>query len=499
MVNSVPNNGISNPIRTSIFYVNDLHGQSMKMEKIYNASKSFDQYTPSAKVDKLKLSSGDSLLGTTKKPNTFSAKFLDLIGVTATAVGNHECDMDSATLTEITADKKFKMLGLNVKINPESALSKRIEKSYIEEKADGTKYGIIGLMPPDLFTRCANRDDYAKKFQIQDFNETIKEVQTEVDRLQKEGVNKIIVVSHAGNTNEKRLAQETSGIDVILGGHTHELIKDVKEGENLLYGKDGNPVVITQAGKDADNFGVLNLEFDNDGVITKVQNNVNTTKNFRRNAVMKYLSELILGKPEVVGEIKSSVPEPENRLACENPHANLVADAMKDYTGADIAWLGAANLRSTFEKGEITTRDVSSVLPFKNGMVIVPLSEKKIVEAFKYSAKSLVNPGTKPGLLQVSGLNYTVNKSGESLSMDYVDKNGQKQAINVQNPSENKTFRVAMDTYLAKGGDGFTSLNTMDIAEKKYEEDKDKMTEAYIKKMNGEVEVKADGRISVVD
>ena len=70
---------------------------------------------------------------------------------------------------------------------------------------------------------------------------------------------------------------------MILGGHSHELIKDVKEGENLLYGKDGNPVVITQAGKDADNIGLINLEFDENGVITKVQNNVIESKHFNLN------------------------------------------------------------------------------------------------------------------------------------------------------------------------------------------------------------------------
>ena len=68
---------------------------------------------------------------------------------------------------------------------------------------------------------------------------------------------------------DKIIAQNTSGIDVILGGHSHELIKGVKEGENLFYGLDGKPVVITQAGKDGKTFGVLNLEFDKDGNIKK--------------------------------------------------------------------------------------------------------------------------------------------------------------------------------------------------------------------------------------
>ena len=255
MINPISANSIApKTTKTSIFYVNDLHGQTMKMEKVYNMSKAFDQFVPSEKTTKLKLSSGDIMLGESSKPNVIASKFLEMIGVTATAVGNHECDGDSKQLYDLTKDKNYKMLGLNVKIDEKNPLSKRIEKSYIQEK-DGERYGIIGLLPPDLFTRVAKPDNY-KDFKVDDFDKTIKDVQEEVNKLQEQGVNKVIVISHAGNANEKRLAQETSGIDVILGGHSHELIKDVKEGENLLYGKDGNPVVITQAGKDADNIGV---------------------------------------------------------------------------------------------------------------------------------------------------------------------------------------------------------------------------------------------------
>ena len=501
MINPISANSIApKTTKTSIFYVNDLHGQTMKMEKVYNMSKAFDQFVSSEKTTKLKLSSGDIMLGESSKPNVIASKFLEMIGVTATAVGNHECDGDSKQLYDLTKDKNYKMLGLNVKIDEKNPLSKRIEKSYIQEK-DGERYGIIGLLPPDLFTRVAKPDNY-KDFKVDDFDKTIKDVQEEVNKLQEQGVNKVIVISHAGNANEKRLAQETSGIDVILGGHSHELIKDVKEGENLLYGKDGNPVVITQAGKDADNIGVLNLEFDENGVITKVQNNVTPTKGFRRNLIMKYFSEKVLGKPEMVGTVKAADPEPANRLGAENPHADFVADAMKEATGAEIAILGSANLRNTFEAGAITSRDVSSIVPFKNGMVVAPLSEKTLVDALKFGAHSLVSAGTKPGILQVSGLNYKMNKAGELLSADLVDKNGNKQALDINNPKEDKTFKVALDTYYANGRDGFSMLSCMDKVEQTFEDDKDKMVMAKLKRMTqaGQpIEVKADNRIQIVD
>ena len=85
---------------------------------------------------------------------------------------------------------------------------------------------------------------------IDDKEQTIKELQEEVAKLQQQGVNKIILLSHEGNTVEKEIAQRVTGIDVILGGHSHDLIEGVTPGENLFYSPSGEPVVITQAGRD---------------------------------------------------------------------------------------------------------------------------------------------------------------------------------------------------------------------------------------------------------
>lgn len=84
---------------------------------------------------------------------------------------------------------------------------------------------------------------------VEDLDDTIEDIQEQVQELKEQGVNKIFLLSHMGNQTDKIVAQKTQGIDVIIGGHTHELIKDVKEGENLLYSLTGEPVVITEAGK----------------------------------------------------------------------------------------------------------------------------------------------------------------------------------------------------------------------------------------------------------
>lgn len=228
---------------------------------------------------------------------------------------------------KIIPDMKYNLLACNIDIRPEYPLSKKVEKSYIQE-INGHKYGVIGTSPTDLISRLKYSRLF-EKHEIHNIDKTINDIQQEVDKLKSQGINKIILLSHLGYGYDRKVAQKTDGIDVILGGHSHNLVLDVKEGENLLYDKSGNPVVITQAGRDGKYFGILNLEFDQNGVIKKVQNNVTPTRGFKRNAPLRYVFEKILGKPEIVGVVKYAPPPIINDLTDPNPHAQFIVDCRK--------------------------------------------------------------------------------------------------------------------------------------------------------------------------
>lgn len=484
--------------RASIFYLNDIHGQISKMERIETASKAFDSFTPSTKTDKLKFASGDVLLGEDLKVNKSAVQFLNSIGITATAVGNHELDISPQDLVDLTKDANFKMLGLNANIDQKNPLNQKITKSYIEEK-DGAKYGVIGLMPIDLFTRLKYKERF-EGLNVDKIEETIKEVQSEVDEMQKKGINKIILLSHIGYSKDVKIAKEVTGIDVILGGHSHDLIEGIQEGKNLFYSqKTGDATIITQTGKDGNYFGVLNVEFDDKGTITTAQNNVTSTNKFQKNASLGYIFDTIFGKAIKVGEIASSTPFSELAYTNENPHANFFTDAMRSELKTDIAILNSANLRGTFEVGKITDRDISEITPFKNQMTIMTINEKELVDALKHGAKSMTKPDHKPGILQVSGLKYTINKGGKLIDAKFLDKTGKEVLIDINNPNNFKTYSVAIDDYYAKGKDDFSMLKKIDKLEKLFDFDKDKLAIDYMKKMGKPVDIKPDGRITVID
>ena len=480
---------------TSIFYIADLHGKMTNMERICEMARLFDANTSA--TAKLKLSSGDIMLGSNPMTNKVASHFLNWIGITNNGLGNHELDATPAALAEALKDAKFNLLAANVTVRPESPMEGKIKKSVIEEY-NGKKIGIIGTAPSDALERVGTRESL-NDIKIDDIDTTIKKVQDEVNKLKAQNVNIIVITSHLGKDADKRLAQETDGIDIILGGHTHDLYKGVKEGENLLYSKSGEPVVLTQIGKDGEYVGVLNAVFNKDGILTKVQNNIMRTGTFTRKLPFKTAVESIIGKPEVLGKIKSAPPSPKDRLIANNPHGNIIVDAMRNELGTDIAILNAGNLRGFFAEGEVDSRRINDVTPFEDKMMICNLSEKQIVDAIKNGAKSFVNPGHKPGILLVSGLQYTVTDKGELKDLAFIDKQGNKVPIDINNPSSTRKFTVACDDFFAYGGDNYLPVNANpDYVLKKFDVDKNVYTANYIKNHKDPIEIKEDDRIKIV-
>lgn len=504
--------GKSNPklTHTSWFYVNDVHGKMTNMERIYNMTKEFDA-TPAAKiapafwnkntgdVSKFKVASGDIILGANYIHNQVANKFLDWSGFIASALGNHELDVvEPGNLAKLLSDSKYKMLAANVEIKEGSPLVGKIQKSMVVER-DGEKYGLIGIAPEDMLER-VKMNNTLKDFSVKNDDETIKIVQDEVNKLQAQGINKIIVLSHEGTKKDQRLAQETSGIDLIFGAHTHDLIEGLQEGVNLFTSKSGEPVILTQAGKDGENVGILNVDFDENGVVKKAQNNVIKTKNYNRPLFVKDSVEDIIGKPEIIGKVKAAVAPPEQRLIENNPHGNLIADAMRNELGTDIAILNAGNIRGNFSEGTVDSRLISDITPFEDKMWIIGLSEKQIVDAINVGLKSLTKSSNKPGILLVSGLKYKANKQGELLDLEFIDKNNQVHKIDVKNPDPNKKYTVAADDFFATGGDGYLESNkNPDFVLQKFDMDKNKLACDYIKKMDQPMEIKDDHRIEIME
>ncbi len=488
------NNGV---VKTSILAINDVHGKMTNMERIYSVSKQFDRTLPKD-TDSLKVSSGDFILGANFVSNQVANKFMNWVGVKANTLGNHELDVVPSKLAQLMGEADYKLLAINAHVAKDSPMYGKIGKSLIYED-NGHKYGIIGIAPSDMAER-VKLNDSVKDVTVDDLDTTINLVQEEVDRLKKEeGINKIIVLSHSGLKNDRKLAQSTDGIDIIHSAHTHELVSGIEKGKNLLYSKSGDPVILTEYGKDGENVGILNVEFNKDGVITKVQNNTVKTRSFNRTLPIRTAVEGIIGKPEIIGRVSKAPKPPTNRLIEYNPHGGLIVDAMRAELGVDIAVLNAGNIRGHFSEGPVDSRLINDITPFEDKIWVNELSEKDLVDAIKVGAESLTRSSHKPGILYFSGMKYKLSDKGELLSLTYIDKNGTEHPIDVNNPSTERKFTVASDDFFATGGDNYLPTNANpDFVIKKYDFDKNKLACEYIKKLPQPFEIIDDKRVEIV-
>ena len=312
----------------SVGYINDTHGQINNQLRILSGLEG-----------DIRLSAGDDQIGSEKNhaTNAAAAKFLDAAKIFARAIGNHEMDTTTQDFCDLNKNHKSQLLAINFREKenrPDKTDFNKLKKDSTIAEIKGEKIGIIGACPNDLYER-VNDPLYIKDCELDTYQTTLQKIKNEISKFKEQGINKIFLLSHLGHSKNKYIAKNIEGIDVIIGGHSHELLKDIKEGENLLYSPNGEPVIITQAGKDGHHFGLLNLEFNKDGVITKAQNNIQKTHLYPKSYAHEYIANQILGPTEIVGEVSNVLPPPENVYVSENPHANFVCDILREMTDSD--------------------------------------------------------------------------------------------------------------------------------------------------------------------
>lgn len=481
--------------KLSIFHINDLHGQTDNIGSILNASKKFDA-EDNKNVDRLKLSAGDNICGGDLKKNATIAGLFNCIKLDASAVGNHEFDPTASGFEDFINRTNTDFVSTNLDVPDDKTLDKKIKNSIIKE-INGTKYGIVGLTTTELNT-CIKDPKMLEGVEVDDNNETTENLQEEIDELKKQGINKIILLSHSGYEVDKNIAKNVSGIDIIVSGHSHDIIEGVREGENLIRSKTGEPVLIIQAGDNGRFYGTSDIEFDENGIILKANNKIYKTEN-RKNILIQQIEDSILGKSEVVAQVSKTIENPLNRRITPNAWSNLIADSMTHELDAEISLINAANIRKVPTLGKLTARAVTETTPYANELVKTKITEKELVKALKFACNSLSDPSGSPGLLIPSGLRYETSQTGELKKLEFVSKDGKVQEIDIKNPSD-KEYSIILDIFLFENQE-YKDLN-LNREHIKYNFDKDKTAIDYIKKLtnNGEkpLEIIDDQRVKIV-
>ena len=463
-----------------LFYTNDMHGDVNRLSKFKTAHDVF--LKENANTPSLTLAAGDCLFGSDKQRNSLMVKLFNKMGLDALALGNHEFAGGTKDLAKSLDNAKFTSVSANIDVAKDNALQKSIKDKKLVKSAvfmkGGHKFAVIGASPFNSYINTIDRG-----VQPKGLKDTIKAINEETKELEKQGVNKIILLSHLGygEDGDLAVARETEGVDIIVGGHTHTKIDGVntkapqdKKSDyklNLLMSKRNEPVMITQAGGMNEYAGYLNAVFDEKGVLKtdKISNKLVDLNIFNDSKVANELMNQELGQKVKLASVKGSYSAESSYFERneENPLQNVYADAMlergKKY-GAEISLYHAATLRGG-ANGQITNYDVKyTMLPFNNDINVVDITEKDLVEVLKATSGSLLTTKNDAQLLRSSGMTYSVRNDKEYFlnggkdPISDVKINGR--AVDAKNPNENKTVRVILNSYL------FAMPRTKDIMAK---------------------------------
>lgn len=399
---------------------------------------------------------GDQFQGTlfyTYYKGALAAEMMNKMGYDAMTVGNHEFDDGPEVLRGFMDAVDFPVLMSNADYSGEPLLADKLAKSVIIERG-GERLGLIGLTPIDT-------DELSSPGPNVIFTDPVGAVQAEVDLLTAEGVNKIIVLSHSGYNVDQRVAAETTGVDVIVGGHDNSLLSNTIEGARGPYPTMVGDTAIVQAYAYGKFLGELNVTFDDAGVIVAavgepismdaaVAEDEATKARITEAAVP--LDEI---RNEVVAEASAAIDGArESCRAMECQMGNLIADAMLARVadqGIQIALENGGGIRASIDAGEVTMGEVLTVLPFQNTLSTFFVSGQTVLDALENGVSQYEDvAGRFP---QVAGLKFAFDVSAEvgSRISDVMVADG----MDWKPIDPAAEYGVVSNNFVRNGGDGY--------------------------------------------
>jgi 2',3'-cyclic-nucleotide 2'-phosphodiesterase (5'-nucleotidase family) len=413
------------------------------------------------------------------------------MGYNYATFGNHEFDWGKDLLAQRVSEAKYTYISSNI-IDTKTN-SSFMSKPYDIKQFGFVKLGIFGLTTPQL--PILVNPDGLQGLEILD---PVKTATNMVSTL-KDNSNFIVLLSHLGYTGtdyytgslgDKELAAKVSGINLIIGGHTHTVL----EKPDIVNG-----TYIVQTGCYGNNLGDVNIYFEttaNSARVVKIDYKlIPITGDIQEDPtiasiIKPYNDEITKKMSEVIGEALVDLDQSKIRLE-ETNLGDFIADWMRETAKADITITNGGGIRASIPKGPISVGTIYTVLPFNNLILLLELKGSDILAALEngfsqYEAKA----GRFP---QISGIRVKVNLNNPP------GKRVVEVTLTDGTPLDpNKVYKVATNDFMAAGGDGYTVFKnalSVKIVTGNYMRDD---LVSYIK-ANPKVYKEVDGRITFVN
>lgn len=436
----------SEQTRIQIIATNDIHSRvyedsGMGYAKLAAIVEQYRQMNPNTIV----LDAGDTLHGQTYSTLVEGSSIVELmneIGYAAMTTGNHDYNYGFERMLDLGEQANFDILAANVK----DADGSHVFEPYIIEEVAGVKLGVFGLATPETVykTHPNNVAGIAFTDPATAAKEMVEELQGKADV--------IINLAHLGTDGstgkENRsdtIASEVSGIDLIIDGHSHELIN-----------RTINDTLLVQFGEYGKQVGIITLVLE-DGKLVDKQSYYITAEDAatlpanaqveaiieKTTAEQKKILDQVIGNTSVKLEGERAVVR-----TSESNLGNLITDAMIAATDADIALTNGGGIRASIEQGQITKGDVITVLPFGNFIVTIEVTGQELKDALEVGAAGY--PDAHGAFAHVAGINYKIDpEAAAGARVHSVIVNGKPLDLK-------QTYTLATNDFLAAGGDQYT-------------------------------------------
>ena len=451
-----------------ILHTNDVHGAIGEYAKVAALKQAYQ----AAGAYVLLADAGDFIQGdptVSASQGKTAIELLNLAGYDVAAPGNHEFDYGYPNLKTLAGEADFPILAANVRYDNAAALGDQTTFTT----TDGKKIGIFGLDTPETATKA--HPDKIKGVSFLAAQEMFDCAQAQVDALKADGCDYIICLGHLGIDAESTgnrsidLLEKVTGIDVFIDGHSHSTLEEIKEATNGT-GKVGD-TVLTSTGTKLANVGMVDISPD--GTISTsslATSELTVTPDAkvaaRAEEIQKEIDAdygTVFAKTEVAldGE-KANVRTGETNLG------DLIADAMLWQAGlldegVDAAVTNGGGIRASIAAGDITKKDINTVLPFGNTLYVVKVTGAELLEALE--ASTYCTPEAIGGFPQVAGIEFTVNTGAQFDTKELYPGStyGKPASINrvmIQtvggeafNPEE--TYTIVTNDFMGAGGDTY--------------------------------------------
>ena len=437
-------------VSITVLHTNDIHGRVWEEESVamgYAHITAKVEETRKANENVLLLDAGDTFQGSSAASLSRGqsiVRIMNSMDYDAMVVGNHDFGYGWQRLCELSEMADFPVLSANVFGHDGREL---LHPLTIKELS-GIRIGIFGLTTPETLykTHPLNVEGLTIDDPVERAKEMVEILNDKCDL--------IIALVHLPlmDTEDScaRLAEEVEGIDLIVSGHSHV---------TLEKGMEVNGTYIVQAGEYGGNLGIVNIVLKNRAsaeIKASLYSSAWTEAGLQADEDVQLLinemekeNEKILS--QVIGRTDSFLDGERNRVRTgETNLGNLVAQAMLTVTGADGAIMNGGGIRTSIKAGEITRGDILNVLPFNNFVILKEIKGAEIVQALEHGVS--LYPEVSGRYPQVAGITFSFAPEEEPGNRLIEVK------IGGQELEPEKMYKIALNDFIAAGGDGYTML-----------------------------------------